>query len=85
MKDVTEQASHFFANAMKPKYGQYIVGPAEPIVNRVRNQYLMELLVKLPKDSTLVKECKQFMLDQISVLHSDKRFKSVVVIPDVDK
>jgi primosomal protein N' (replication factor Y) len=70
---------------MKPAYAPYLVGPAEPIVNRIRNQFLMELLFKLPKDTGMVKACKQAILDRVAELHSDKRFRSVVVIPDVDR
>jgi primosomal protein N' (replication factor Y) len=84
-KDVSEQASQFFAEKMRPLYGQFLVGPAEPVVNRVRSQYLMELLIKLPKDSQMVKACKQFILDQVATMHAEKRFRNVVVIPDVDR
>jgi primosomal protein N' (replication factor Y) len=85
MKDVVDGAAQFFAIALKQKYGQYIVGPAEPIVNRIRNQFLMELLIKLPKDAAIVKGCKQFILEQVAAMHNEKRFRSVVMIPDVDK
>jgi primosomal protein N' (replication factor Y) len=84
MKDVTDGSAQYFADVMKQRYGQYIVGPAEPIVNRIRNQFLMELLIKLPKDSNIVKECKQFILGKIAVMHGDKKYRSVVVITDVD-
>ena len=83
-KEVTEAASHIMAEALKPEFGKYLVGPAEPVVNRIRNQFLMELLVKLPKDGELIQRCKKFILDQIATLHNDKRFRSVVVIADVD-
>jgi primosomal protein N' (replication factor Y) len=85
MKDVVDGAAQFFANALKQRYGQYTVGPAEPIVNRIRNQFLMELLIKLPKDTAIVKGCKQFILEQVAEMHNEKRFRSVVMIPDVDK
>jgi primosomal protein N' (replication factor Y) len=84
-KDVVELASQFFAERMAPLYGRFLVGPAEPVVNRVRNQFLMELLIKLPKDSQMVKSCKQFILDQVAVMHAEKRLRNVVVIPDVDR
>jgi primosomal protein N' (replication factor Y) (superfamily II helicase) len=70
---------------MRPAYGQYIVGPAEPVVNRIRNQFLMELLFKLPKDTATVKGCKQLILEKIAEMHAEKRFRSAVVIPDVDR
>lgn len=84
-KDVTDAAAAYFTELMKPQFGQYLVGPAEPVVNRIRNQFLMELLVKLPKDSSLVRNCKQAILNNIAVMHNDKKFRSVVVIPDVDR
>jgi primosomal protein N' (replication factor Y) len=83
-KEAAEAASHIMAEALKPEFGKYLVGPAEPVVNRVRNQFLMELLVKLPKDGELIQRCKKFILDQVATLHNDKRFRSVVVIADVD-
>jgi primosomal protein N' (replication factor Y) len=84
MKDVVENAAVQFANALKNKYGNYIVGPAEPVINRIRNQYLAEMLLKLPRDGKLIAQCKKDILEQIAVLHNEKRFRSVVIVPDVD-
>jgi len=84
MKDVAAGAAARLAEALAPAYGKYLVGPAEPIVNRVRNQYLMELLIKLPKDGNVVRECKQFILELTAMLHNEKKFRSVVITPDVD-
>jgi primosomal protein N' (replication factor Y) len=84
LKDIVNAASTALAEAMKPPFGKYLIGPAEPVVNRVRNQFLMELMIKLPKDRDLIQHCKRFVQDQIAILHNDKRFRSVVVIADVD-
>ena len=84
MKDIAERAAVRFADALKNKYEKYIVGPAEPVINRIRNQYLSELLLKLPKDAKLIAQCKRDLLEQIAVLHNEKSFRSVTIIPDVD-
>jgi primosomal protein N' (replication factor Y) len=84
MRDVAVNASTQFSAALNTKFGQYMVGPAEPVVNRVRNQYLMELLFKLPKDTQLITDCKKSILQLIAILHNEKSFRSVVIIPDVD-
>ncbi len=81
---VVSDAAMVFAEQMKAQYGNYMIGPAQPVVNRVRNQYLMELLFKLPKDSSTIHQCKQSILQNIAILHQDKRCRSVQVIPDVD-
>jgi len=84
MKDVVERGAHQFADSLRTKYGNYIVGPAEPVINKIRNLYLMELLLKLPRDTKLIAGCKQDILHQIAVLHNERSFKSVVIVPDVD-
>ena len=84
IKEVVEKASHFFADGLRAKYGQYLVGPAEPVINRIRNQHLMELLIKLPRDAKMIANCKKDMLEQVALLHQHKSFKSVTVVNNVD-
>jgi primosomal protein N' (replication factor Y) (superfamily II helicase) len=83
-RDVVTEAAFAFAKALETPYGRYMVGPAEPVVNRVRNLFLMELLLKLPKDSALIAQCKKDLLHQCAVLHQEQRFKKIIIIPDVD-
>lgn len=84
MKEVAEAAAMEFSNGLRTRYGKYIVGPAEPVVNKVRNQQLMEMLIKLPRDLKIIEKCKEDILTQIAFLHQQKRFRSVVIVPDVD-
>jgi len=84
IKEVVEKAAQYFTDGLKAKYGQYLVGPAEPVVGRIRNQYLMELLLKLPRDAKLIANCKKDMLEQTAILHQHKSFKAVTVVGDVD-
>jgi primosomal protein N' (replication factor Y) len=44
----------------------------------------MEMLLKLPRDSNLVSKCKKDLLKQFAILHADKKFRSVIIVPDVD-
>ena len=84
IKDTVAAASKFFASNLHTDFSRYLNGPAEPVVNRIRNQYLMEILLKLPKDRNILAECKKAIRDQTAIVHNDKRFRSVVVIYDVD-
>ncbi len=84
IKEVVERAVRVYADAIQNKYGQYIVGPAEPVIGRVRNQYLMELLLKLPKDGRLINQCKKDLQEQMAILHQNKSFRSVTMVADVD-
>lgn len=85
MRDIVERAAQNFADRLKSKYGNYMVGPAEPVINRIRNLSLMEMLIKLPRDTKLIVRCKSDVLAEIAGLHNNKSFRSVGVIPDVDK
>ena len=49
-----------------------------------RNQHLVELLIKLPRDQKLISKCKEDIFEQIAILHNEKKFRSVVIVPDVD-
>ena len=83
-RDVVSDAAHQFANAMAVPYGKYMVGPAEPVINKVRNLFLMEMLIKLPKDGGLIARCKTDIEKECANLHADRRFKKVIVVPNVD-
>ena len=84
IKDVVHRAALHYADALRNRYEKYLVGPAEPVINRIRNQFLMELLLKLPRDTKLIAQCKHDLLEQMAILHNEKSFRSVTVIADVD-
>ncbi len=83
-RDVAEEAANILGRFLTEKYAAYLSGPAEPSVNRVRNQYLFELLLKLPKDAQFIRQCKHDILHQIVIIQSNKRYRSVTIIADVD-
>ena len=84
LKEKVESAAALFAMGMHQDFGKYLIGPAEPTVSRVRNQYLMEIMLKLPKDAHTIQFAKQCIIQQIAILNNDKKFSSVVIIVDVD-
>ncbi|MBS1664306.1 MAG: primosomal protein N' [Bacteroidetes bacterium] len=83
-KDAVQTAAQFFANNLKKEFGGYLVGPAEPVVGRIRNQYLMELMLKLPKDGQTINFAKHLIQQQTAIVQNSQKWKSVVIIPDVD-
>lgn len=81
---IAEEAAHHMVNGLKKDFGNYINGPADPVVNRIRNQYLSEILLKLPKSTPLIQQCKHQIAQQIQIIQSTKRYRSVQIIPDID-
>jgi primosomal protein N' (replication factor Y) (superfamily II helicase) len=82
--EVVAGAAQFFANQIKQHIAQYMVGPAQPVVNKIRNLFLMELMLKLPKDTNVINQCKHLIYTSTALLHADKKYRSVQVVPDVD-
>jgi primosomal protein N' (replication factor Y) len=83
IKEVVFEAADVLANSMEKDFPN-LVGPAAPVVNRIRNMYLVEILIKLQKDAAYLQIQKKVISNHIDVLKAEKRFRSVVVIPDVD-
>ena len=83
-KHLAEEAANIMSQSLLRRYSKYLSGPAEPVVNRVRNQYLFELLLKLPKDAQLIQQCKRDILQQEAIIQTNKRYRTVSIIADVD-
>ena len=81
---VSMQAAQSFAQAFSKRYGAYLTGPAPAVVSRVRNQYRTELLLKLPRRSSLLWQCKKDIREQIIQLTGQRNFRAVQVVTDVD-
>lgn len=83
-KTVVANAADKLAALLRQDLKDYIVGPAAPIINRIRNQYLMEILIKLPKEHGMSMTYKKVIHNHINLLLSEKNYKSVHVVADVD-
>ena len=83
-KNIAEQAAHYLADKLQPRYGNYIIGPAEPFVSRIRNQFIHELLLKLPTQPAGLQRCKQLLRQHIIELRHDRNYSGVYVVVDVD-
>ncbi|MGF7231904.1 replication restart helicase PriA [Arachidicoccus sp.] len=81
---IAEEAATIMGAALAKNKQIEVVGPAEPLVNRVRGQYLCELLMKMPKDSKIIAFCRRQIVQQIIILQSNKRYARVTILPDVD-
>jgi primosomal protein N' (replication factor Y) len=83
-KDRTEAAARLFAQNLSKELGPYIIGPAEPVVNRVRQMYLTELMLKLPKEASLIRNARKLLAQQFAIIGNDKVLRSVIIDTDAD-
>jgi primosomal protein N' (replication factor Y) len=61
-----------------------ILGPGEPIVSKIRNQYLMTILIKIPRDSGHLANLKSKIAASINKVLQEKEFRSARIVADVD-
>jgi primosomal protein N' (replication factor Y) (superfamily II helicase) len=83
IKEIVYEAAERLGNSLKKDF-QNLVGPAAPVINRVRSMYLMEILIKLSKDAIHIQNQKRVTNNYIDLLKADKKFRSVIIVADVD-
>ena len=84
MKEVVAEAAERLGDALKKDMNDFVVGPAAPVINRIRSLYLMDILIKLPKDATMLQKFKKVIANHFNLLHAEKKYRSVTLIADVD-
>ena len=78
-----ENASTWFAQALRSKFGSNALGPEQPPVGRVRNKFIFNILVKIPKDQSL-EATKKYISNVERSFNLIKDFSSVRINMDVD-
>jgi primosomal protein N' (replication factor Y) len=81
---VVEKAASFLANNIrKTKVGETL-GPTVPIISKVRNYYLRDILIKTNFNTSDLMTFKKAIKECIDALKADKDLKSVFLSVDVD-
>ncbi len=84
-KNTSFNAAQFLVNEASKTLGKYRVnGPVEPIISRIRNQYLYDITIKLEKQGLKLAAIKEFLLNSRNMLQSQRSYRGVRVIFDVD-
>lgn len=84
-KSVINRASHKLTHKVKEEFHKNLVlGPHEPMVSKIRNFYLMEIIMKIPRENVDLSRLKNKLIDIANSLRKEKDYKQVIVIFDVD-
>ena len=81
--NVLELAADQLGKTLKSKFGQRVLGPEIPLVSRVRNLYLKQIIIKADKHTAITK-IKNALRETILEFNSQSQFKSVSIVVDVD-
>ena len=78
-----EQGSDWFAKSLRLSFKNNVLGPEFPAVSRVRNEYIKNVLLKIPNKQSAV-QTKKAILKVKNSFMSVKEFRSIKVILNVD-
>ena len=79
--DIANRLSDQLAKNAK---GIKIVGPGEPMISKIRNEFLMSILIKIGRDQGRLGEIKRQLYDIVENLMETKEFRNTKIVFDVD-
>ncbi len=84
-KTTINLASHVITNKIKENFHKALVlGPHEPTIAKIRNLYLMEVILKIPRNNADLAKLKQMLISVSNSVRQENDYKQVFVIFDVD-
>jgi primosomal protein N' (replication factor Y) len=81
--DVLDKAASLLAAALREQFGNRILGPEYPVVSRIMNLYIKQILIKFERGNSLAGQ-KHQVIGIIDKFSGNKEFSGVRVIVDVD-
>jgi len=68
----------------KTVHKKLVLGPHEPMITKIRNFYLKEIIIKISRNSRELHRLKQGLMDDASFIKQQKDFKQLIIVFDVD-
>ncbi|WP_442591009.1 replication restart helicase PriA [Pedobacter sp. AW31-3R] len=81
--NVLNAAAARFAEMLKVSLGNRVLGPEQPLVSRIRNYYIKQIIIKSDK-STAIQKVKSVLKQTITDFNGESMFKGIVMQIDVD-
>jgi len=78
-----QKAANALADQMRIVFGKRVLGPQQPLVGRISNYYLLNILLKVEKKSSFEK-ARKLLSDIIRETSNSDIFNSVRILADVD-
>ena len=80
---VVRRAAGELAIRLRRRFGERVLGPIAPPVDRIRGEYLMQLMVKIEAGKSRLR-ANQLLLEEVNALKQHPDFKQVIVAINVD-
>lgn len=76
-------ASLQLGEQLRNRFGRRVLGPVSPLIDRVRGEWRVELMLKVEVESSFAK-ARAILRDEIALLRTTKEFRNITIICDVD-
>jgi len=84
-KKISRESAYHLTEQLRGKFNDIrILGPGEPMISKIRNQYLMSILIKIARGRADLPSVKKQILELCSDLNKQKEFRNVRVVVDAD-
>ncbi len=84
-KAISQQAAERLCAELTDALGSTrVLGPEQPLVERIRNQFLFDILIKIEREKVNIKAVKAYIQDRINDILTDKGLRQVSIVIDVD-
>ena len=81
--DILQKSSVWLANTLINHFKNQLLGPEPPIVSRVNNKFIKNILIKIPIDTNL-DNSKDYIFKVLKSFSSISKFRNVQISIDVD-
>jgi len=82
--EIVNNQSIYLAKELRKHFGDRVIGPEYPLVSRIRNYYIMSIMLKFEKEADSINKAKVIIREVITQFQTTKLSKGSIVQPDVD-
>lgn len=82
-KELLVTSSLRFGDELRNRFGRRVLGPVTPLIDRVRGEYRVELMLKIEVEASFAR-ARAILREEIAKLREIKEYRTLTIICDVD-
>ena len=82
-KELLVSSSLQLGEQLRSRFGSRVLGPVAPLIDRVRGEYRVELMLKIEVEASF-KQARSILRKEIEQLRTNREYRNVTIICDVD-
>jgi primosomal protein N' (replication factor Y) len=84
-QELAQKAAILLTQELADRLGRGpVLGPEAPYIFRIRNFFLQEIVIKLSREHTVLKQAKLDICAAMDVVRDQKEFRQARLVADVD-